>query len=214
MRQVTRRRALSIALGTIATLAIAQFALADDPQATIEALERDLDQRDATIAALQTQVAELKPTSTPTPIPSPTPDPNTITRFEQEGTLLGKWKVMFDPNVEVRAYVGDGSIIPRRGQFLVMWFDQMADPAEPIPFGDFRLEVLEPDSDQVVTAYEVAKEATSVLILTEWDWNPSLMQSDFKYRTGMVFDIKPEDVHFRLKYKPFDETLVDIEFAA
>lgn len=221
--QLSRRRVLSIALAAAAGSVAPRQAMAADPEATIEALERELNEKDATIEALQTQVAELEPTSTPTPTPSPAPDSNTITQFGQEGTiryLLNRWTVTFDPNVEVRTFIGDYSIVPRRGQFLVIWFAQQAVPADPLPLANFDLQVLEPDSQQPVTMYPLAQEGTLALARTEFDWVPDLMQSDYIYRTGVVFDIRPEDVHFRLLFRSAGleagekETWVDIEFTA
>jgi hypothetical protein len=227
--QMSRRRVLSVALGIVAVLVVPRLAKADDPQATIEALERELDEKDATVAALQTQVSALSPTSTPTPRASQTPEtgPGSITQFGEQGALLffdgngiQQWRLTFDPNVEVRSFIGDYSIVPRRGQFLVMWFDQQAVSEEPLPLGNFELQVLEPESDEHITTYQMSKEATVALALTEFDWIPSLMQSDLSYRTGVVFDIKPEDVHFRLQYTSAglrageSKTWVDIEFTA
>jgi hypothetical protein len=208
---------------------------AEDPQATIEALQRELDEKEATVEALQTQVAALSPTGTPSPSPTPTtaakktptPDPSrsktVITEFGQEGPILylpRAWTVSFDPDVQVRTYIGDYSIVPRRGQFLVIWFYQTGSD-ETLTLGNFQLKVLEPNSDKVTNTYQLSKEGTAALILSEYDWLLNLMQSDLTYRTGIAFDIKPEDVHFRLQYRiPASEyssdfvTWVDIEFRA
>lgn len=223
VRQVSRRGVLSLAGGAVAVTIAPLLAKAQDADATIEALERELAEKQATVEALQTQVAELEPTSTPIPSPTPMPDPRIITEFGEEGAiryLLNRWTVTFDPNVEVRTFIGDYSIVPRRGQFLVIWFDQQAKPAEPLPLAEFQLQVLEPESDEPITTYPFAKEGTLALALTEFDWVPDLMQSDYSYRTGVVFDIRPEDVHFKLLYElaglePGTRDLwVDIQFRA
>ena len=120
----------------------------------------------------------------------------------------------------MRAFIGDYSIVPRRGQFLVIWFDQQAVSEEPLPLGNFELQVLKPESNERITTYQVSNEGTAALILTEFDWIPDLMQADLSYRTGVVFDIKPEDVHFGLQYRSAglkageSRTWVDIEFTA
>jgi hypothetical protein len=204
---------------------------AEDPQATIEAMQLELDEKEATVEALQTQVAALTPTGTPAPSPTPTPEPSepeaAVTEFGEEGSLLivdgvsfAQTRVTFDPNVEVRTFIGDYSIVPRRGQFLVIWFYQQPISEIPLPLGNFELLVLEPGGDKRISSYPLAKEAFMALALTEFDWNPELMQKDLTYRTGIVFDIKPEDVHFRLMYETASteagkkKTWIDLEFRA
>lgn len=227
MSSVSRRQVFAFTVGSAIALTTPRVVQADDPQATIEALQRELDQKEATVEALRTQVATLSPTGTPTPSPTPTPDPSTseavITEFGQEGTiryLLDRWELNFDPVVEVRTFIGDYSIVPRRGQFLVMWFNQQAVPAEPLPLANFELLVLEPDSDKRIATYDFSLEGSYALALTELDWSPRTMQSQYVYRTGVVFDIKPEDVHFRLQFRSAgleageQRTWIDIEFRA
>lgn len=220
---------MAFAAGTAIAFAAPRLSLADDPQATIEALQRELDEKDATVEALQTQVAILSTDGTPTPsaTPSTTKSEATITKFGEEGSLLLldglsviQTRLTFDPIVEVRTFVGDHSIVPRRGQFLVVWFYQQPISETALPLGNFSLLVLEPDSDKRIGSYPLAKEGTATLALTEFDWIGNLMQKDLTYRTGIVFDIKPEDVHFRLLYESAapeagkKRLWVDIEFRA
>ena len=172
-------------------------------------------------------MATLAPPSAPsasTPTPTNQTSADKITKFGQDETvryLLDKWLLNFDSNVEIRYFIGDQSIQPRRGQFLVVWFMQIAADATPIPLGGFELRVLNLDSDKLKGIYKVSKEGTAALALTEFDWSPRLMESGIPYRTGVVFDIRPEDVHFRLQYRvpsrefgEGPESAVDIEFNA
>lgn len=229
MLLVSRRKAIALAVGSSIVLTAPRIAQANDPQATIEALQRELDEKDATVEALQTQVAALSPTETPTPVVAPTKEtgPGTVTEFGEEGSILildglqlVQSRVTFSPSVEVRTFIGDFSIVPRRGQFLVMWFFQQPVSEVPLPLGNFELLVLEPDGNKRTASYPLAKEGTIALALTEYDWVPKLMQSDLTYRTGIVFDIKPEDVHFRLTYASAgteagkQQMWIDIEFRA
>lgn len=125
-----------------------------------------------------------------------------VTQFGQTEIVtvnLNKWKLTFDPNVEVRYFIGDQSITPRRGQFLVLWFDQETNNNEPFLLGNFQLRASEGVGEQFTT-YDLAQEGTAALILTEYDWDPQFMENGLPYRTGIVFDIRPEDTHFELIY--------------
>jgi hypothetical protein len=114
--------------------------------------------------------------------------------------LPNKWKLNFDPNVEVRYFIGDQSITPRRGQFLVIWFDQSTPDNEPLPMGAFALRASTGPGEPFQT-YDISRLGTAALIVTEYDWLPDFMDDGVEYRTGVVFDIRPEDTHFELRFE-------------
>lgn len=144
-----------------------------------------------------------------------------ITEFGQEALVhvgMPKWLVAVDPNVEVRYYIGDQSVTPRRGQFLVIWFHQSTSNGEPLPMGNFEL-IASPGIGQPTSTYSISTEGTVALAATEWDWHPDFMDGGIMYRTGLVFDIKPEDTHFILNldipnHMPFGGPQIRIEFDA
>lgn len=126
---------------------------------------------------------------------------NQITQFGERELIhfgFGKWWVTFDPAVEVRYFIGDESITPSRGQFLVIWFTQETGNNEPISLGNFELWARS-DSTEHYTTYPLAREAKLALAVTEYGWSPSEMENGVPYRTGIVFDIRPEDTQFELR---------------
>lgn len=145
-------------------------------------------------------------------VASTVPPSNQVTsaqRFEEKilvNVYPSKWALTFDPQIEVRSFIGDQSVTPRRGQFLVIWFDQITTANDPLPLGSFKLQAGSGANDSMAT-YEISRAGTAALIVTEYDWNPNYMDNGVSYRTGVVFDIKPEDTHFELKYEVSGATL-------
>ncbi len=143
----------------------------------------------------------------------------TVTEFNQPTVItlgLEKWRLNFDPAVEVRSSIA--GVAPQRGQFLVIWFDQFSTRGEPLPLGNFTLQTSTgPGEPFGVRA--LSREGTTGLILTEYTWSPDTMSASTDYRTGIAFDIAPEDTHFVLQYRGPAQTLgndyvVDLEFDA
>ena len=143
----------------------------------------------------------------------------TVTEFNEPTVItlgLEKWRLNFDPAVEVRSSIA--GVTPQRGQFLVIWFDQFSTQGEPLPLGNFTLQTSTgPGEPFGVRA--LSQEGTTGLILTEYTWSPDTMSASTDYRTGIAFDIAPEDTHFVLQYRGPAQTLgndyvVDLEFDA
>ena len=142
-----------------------------------------------------------------------------VTQFGEEQIITifpDKWIISFE-SVEVRTFIGDQSIVPQRGQFLVIWFYQSAQGTEPMPMGNFTLQGRDPLTGETNT-YSISREGTAALIVTEYTWNPGVMSSGTPYRTGLVFDIRPEDTQFRLTLPlpsdvPFQDQ-IDLRFEA
>jgi hypothetical protein len=111
-----------------------------------------------------------------------------------------KWSITFD-SYEVRYFIGDQSIVPQRGQFLVIWFTQSSQDGSPLPMGNFELTAWAAGEDAASgSTYSISREGTAALILTEYNWNPGFMSRATPYRTGVVFDIRPEDTEFLLRF--------------
>ncbi len=146
---------------------------------------------------------------------------STVTAFNEPTVItvgLDKWRLTFDPAVEVRTFIGDYSIVPTRGQFLVIWFNQLSLSGEPLPLGNFTLQT-STGPGEPFGVRGLSREATAALIFTEYTWDGSYMSPDTEYRTGIVFDIAPQDTHFVLQYQGPAVTLgnpyvVDLKFDA
>lgn len=208
--------------GLLASGASAQ----DDTQATVQALETQVARQQATISALQTQAARSNASQQ---TPTPKPVPGQVSKFGQTGKIegcstspddttnslpkCGTWQATFDANVEVRDHIGDYSIVPQRGQFLVIWFTFTTDNHLAFPVANFKLKA--GPEGQFTSTYDFAHVATVALWTTETNYAPTLLDNDTSYRIGLVFDIKPADTHFDLIYdmggKPYP---IDIVFDA
>lgn len=133
-------------------------------------------------------------------VPQNVPNDGVITSFGETELIhvgLDKWLVTFESGVEVRTSLAGGSVVPRRGQYLVIWFIQESQSGDPLPMGSFRLRASSSPGN-TPAPYNISREGTGALIATEYDWNPQYMESGLPYRTGIVFDIRPEDTHFEL----------------